>query len=191
MLLLSETLTNVPVMSLQTGSELARTLDPILDPRSLTIVALYVDGPQIDTRPSVLHVSDIRESGELGYIVDNSDVLMSTEGLVRLEEIINFHFSLIGMPVFDEENKSIGKVSDYSYEPSSYTVQQLYVRQPFLKSLSAVSNIIHRRQVVAIKKDRIIVESASLKDRITENANAARAFVNPFRGSQPESIDRR
>lgn len=189
MLLLSETLTHVPIMSLQTGTELARTIDPIIDPRNLTVIAMYVEGPLIDVRPSVLHISDIRESGELGYIVNDSSVLMATEGLVRLQEIVDFQFTLIGTPVYDDVGNSLGKVSDYAYEPTSFNVQQLYIKQPLLKSLSVVSNIIHRKQIIAIKKDRIIVESPTIKERITEKAHAARTFANPFRSSQPESID--
>lgn len=177
-------------MSLQTGTELARTGEAIIDPRNLTIIALYVQGPQIDVHPSVLHISDIRESGVLGFIVNDSSVLMSTEGLVRLEEILNFHFTLIGTAIYDTNGKHLGKVADYAFEPASYTIQQLYVQQSFLKSISVVSNIIHRNQIVSVTKERIVVESASIKDKIVENAEAARAFVNPFRSTQAEPIDR-
>ncbi|MBC7746520.1 hypothetical protein H7Y40_00895 [Pedobacter sp.] len=189
MLLLSDKLVNVPVMSLQTGTELARTSETIVDPRTLTIVALYVEGPQIDIVPSVLHVADIREAGELGFIVNDSNVLMSTEGLVRLQLIIDFDFTLAGTAVYDDHGKHLGKVADYAFDPASYTIQQIYTHQSFFKSLSVVSNIIHRRQIISVTKERIIVESATIKDRIAENAEAARAFVNPFRGTQAEPTD--
>lgn len=190
MLLLSDKLTNIPIMSLQTGTELARTDEAIIDPRNLNIIALYVHGPQIDVHPSVLHIADIREAGELGFIVNDSNILMSTEGLVRLEEIINFHFTLIGTAIYDTNSKHLGKVADYAFEPTTYTIQQLYAHQSLFKSLSVMSNIIHRKQIVSVTKDRIIVESASIKDKIVENAEAARAFVNPFRSPQAEPIDR-
>lgn len=191
MLLLSDKLINVPVMSLQTGTELARTSEPIIDPRTLTIPALYVEGPQLDHSPSVLHVTDIRETGDLGFIVNDSDVLMSTDGLVRLQEVINFRFNLIGTPVYDDGGKSIGKVTDYAFEPTGYTIQQLHTHQSLFKSLSIASNIIHRSQILSVTKDRIIVKSPTIKERVVESAEAAKALVNPFRGTQPEQITRR
>ena len=190
MLLLSNRLTNVPVMSLQTGTELARTSQPIIDPRNLTIIALYVEGPQIDTNPSILHVADIREAGELGFIVNDSNVLMSAEGLVRLQEIIDFDFTLIATAVYDDHGNHLGKITDYTFEPTSYTIQQLYTHQSFFKSLSVISNIIHRKQIISVTKERVIVKSATIKDKLVENAEVARAFVNPFRGSQVEPTDR-
>ena len=42
MLLPIERLLNAPIMSLQTGAELARISEPIIDPRSMAIVAFYV-----------------------------------------------------------------------------------------------------------------------------------------------------
>lgn len=191
MLLLSDKLLDVPVMSLQTGAELARTGEPIIDPRNLTIVAVYVSGPALETNPSVLHISDIREVSDIGYIVDDSNVLMSTEGLVRLEEIIGFDFMLIGSRVKDRHGTKLGKVIDYAYEPSSFTVQQLHTNQSLLRSLSNASNIISRQQIIAVTDKEIIVDVASIKDRIVENAHHAGNLVNPFRGStQPEQSER-
>lgn len=192
MLLLSDKLFDVPVMSLQTGAELARCGEPIIDPRNLTIVAMYVSGPTLESDPAVLHISDVREVSDIGYIVDDSNVLMSTEGLIRLQEIIGFGFNLIGSTVKDEHGSKLGKVIDYAYDPSSFYVQQLHTNQSLLRSLSNVSNIISRQQIIAVTDKEIIVDVASIKDRIVENAQSAGNLVNPFRGNtQPEQTKRR
>ena len=47
-------------MSLQTGTEIARTHAAIIDPRKLQIVAFYVQGQLIENHPSVLFIEDIR-----------------------------------------------------------------------------------------------------------------------------------
>jgi len=186
MLLLSETLTSTPVLSLQSGAELAQTAEPIIDPRDLTIEAFYVTGPVSDG-PLVLHVSDIRETGNLGHIVDDSTKLMPLDDLVRLQQIIDFGFSLVGNMVFDERGNKLGKVSDYSYEPGSYTVQQLYIKQPILKRVAATSAIVRRTQIISVANEKIIVRSPTIRDQISKKANEAQSFVNPFRGqSRPE-----
>lgn len=192
MLLLSDKLVNVPVMSLQTGMELAKTHQTIIDPRTLTILAMYVEGNNIESTPAVLHASDIREVSDIGYIVNDSSALMSTDGLIRLQEIIDFQFMLIGTPVRDKHGNKLGKVEDFAYDPQSFSIMQLYTHQSLLKSLSTTSNIIHRHQIVSVTNELIVVDIASIKDRIVENAHNARSMVNPFRGTstQPEPTHR-
>lgn len=192
MLLLSDKLQNVPIMSLQTGAELARTQDLIIDPRNLKIIAVSVAGPTLESNPSVLHMSDIREVSDIGYIVDDSNALMSTEGLVRLQEVIGFHFELIGTQVKDRHDNKLGKVSDFAYDPTSFNIMQIHTAQSLLKSLATASNIVHRNQILSVTNECIVVDIATIKDKIVENAQHARLMVNnPFRVTQPEPTNRR
>lgn len=174
-------------MSLQTGTELARISEPIIDPRQMTIVAFYVDGRMLDQHPSILHVADIRELSDIGIIIDDSDKLMSPDGLVRLQQIIDFKFKLIGIRVVDEQGHKLGKVNDYVIEPETYGVAQLYTEQSLLRSFSTVSGVIHRSQIVSVTNDRIIVSNPTIRDKVTETAKAT-GFSNPFRKNElPES----
>ena len=145
MLLLSEKLSDVPITSLQTGSELAKTAEAIIEPKDLSVVATYVVGPSIGSDPHVLFMSDIRESGELGFIVDDSNSIMTLEGLVRLQSVIDEGFKLLGILVVDSQGDKIGKVSDFSYNPVDYMVYQLFVKTTFLRGLMSDTRIIHRR----------------------------------------------
>jgi uncharacterized protein YrrD len=173
-------------MSLQTGAELARTTEIIVDPRSLSIVAIYVDGASLDVRPSVLHTADIRELGPIGCIVDDSSALMELDGLVRLEEIVNFNFKLFGMPVIDEDGRKLGKVEDITFESDGYTVQQLITHQSILSSLTNASHVIGRSQVVTITSEHIIVRSASIAHEISNSIQQGAAMMNPFKKPQTE-----
>lgn len=173
-------------MSLQTGEEVARTSDMIIDPRTLTIVALVVHGPQVEASPAVLHTEDIREFGELGFIVDDSSKLMELEGLVRLQQIIDFHFDIMRCTVYDKSGKKLGRVNDFSFDPGSYTVQQIYIKESLLKSLTSTSHIIHRSQIVSIDNQKIIVDSPTVTAHDEHLADTRGAFVNPFRQATPQ-----
>jgi sporulation protein YlmC with PRC-barrel domain len=186
MLLLSEKLLQVPVMSLQTGTQLALTTDVIVDPKNLTITACYVAGEGVDSDPSVLFMEDIREAGELGFIIDDSTRLMPLEGLVRLQAIIDTGFTLIGAQVVDIRGNKVGKVTDYSFTPLGYTVQQLFVKPGFVQSLLHASRIIHRKQILDIKDNVIIVDSPDVTEKIREKAEKAGSLVNPFRSPDIE-----
>ena len=190
MLLPIERLIEAPIMSLQTGAELARIQEPIIDPRSLTIVAFYVKGSLLEDNPSILHVSDIRELSDIGIIIDDSDKLMGTDGLVRLQEIIDFEFKLEGVKVEDELGHKLGKVTDYSITPDNYEIVQIYTEQSILRSLSSASNVIHRSQIISVTNQLITVKSATLPAEEAKST-VSDAFVNPFRASpQHETIKR-
>jgi sporulation protein YlmC with PRC-barrel domain len=179
MLLLNSQLQNVPIMSLQSGSSLGTTAEPIIDPRKLQIVAYYVTGPRIQAK-SVVHTSDIREFGPLGFIVDSADNVMELDDdLIRLKEVINFNFSLLGKTVVDDTKKRLGKVGEYTIESDGFTVQKLHVTQTVIKNFTNSNLVIHRSQIVEITDSKIIVKSATLP----ETTGLVQA-INPFRKNQ-------
>lgn len=178
MLLLNKQVTNLPIMSLQSGGQLGVATETIIDPRKLQIVAFYVDGPRIHKK-SILHSVDIREIGPLGFIVDSADNIMELdENLVRLQEIIDFKFTLLGKLVVDDQKKKLGKVAEYSVENGGLYIQKLHVSQSVVKNLTSTNLIIHRSQIVEITDEKIIVRSAT----IPQAAGLVQA-LNPFRKS--------
>jgi uncharacterized protein YrrD len=189
MLISIDNLLGTPIMSLQTGTQLAQTTSAIVDPRQLTIVAFYVEGPGLEQSPSILHPSDIRELSDIGMIIDDADKLMGLDGLVRLEEVINFNFVLDGLKVIDEQGRKLGKVSGYSVDTSNYTIMQVYTERSIIRSFSTTGNTIHRTQIVSVSNDALIVQSPTVRDDAKQVAkDAGHAFVNPFRpGAQPDS----
>ena len=66
-------------MSLQTGSELARTSRAVIDPRNLSIVAYQ--------SPSLLRIADVREIGPLGLIIDSADELIMPSDVLKIKEL--------------------------------------------------------------------------------------------------------
>lgn len=173
-------------MSLQTGTRLAETTEPIIDPGSLTILASYVEGQNLDTTPSVLFMEDIREAGELGFIIDDSSRLMPLEGLVRLQGIIDEEFSLIGILVVDKRGAKIGKVINYSFSPEDYAVQQLFVKPGLLQSIMHDTRIIHRNQIIDVTNKVITIDTPDVKDSLKDRAEKASTYVNPFRSPDIE-----
>lgn len=187
MLISIDNLIGVPVMSLQTGAQLAETTAAIVDPRQLSIAAFYVDGPGLEQTPSILHPVDIRELSDIGIIVDDTDKLMSLDGLVRLQEIIDFEFDLIGLKVIDEHRRKLGKVASYSIETTNYSVMQIYTSQSLIRSLSTMGNTIHREQIISVTNDVMVVQSPTVREEVTKVARDT--FVNPFRSgdAQPDN----
>jgi len=180
MLFLKERLEHMPIMSLQTGAQIAETGQFIIDPRQLKIVAFYCTGPRLDTNPAILNVSDIREIGEMGVIVDSADVLMSPEDLVRLQEVLNYNFALDNKYVITESGDKIGTVINYTLDSTTLYVVKLQVRPGLWQSWTTTELVIDRSQIVQVTDDEVVVKDAHVKDE-KRVAAAKPVLENPFR----------
>lgn len=183
MLLLGEKLLNMPVMGIHTGTRLAVTKEPIVDPANLKIVAYEVDGPRIDVHPTYLRIADIRELSDIGMIIDSSDEFVGYDDVVRLQKLIDLKFRLPGIHVIDENHRKIGKVKDFIVDTGSFVVQQLIVDKNFLKSLAEPEVIIHRSQIIEISDTLITVKSGLNRRAITATPPTELKFMNPFRSN--------
>lgn len=180
MLITGERLLNAPVLGLQTGGELARIRKAVIDPATLEILAFELEGPQLDTEPSLLRIADVREFSDIGLIVDSSDEFVSPDDIIKLGEIYRLHFTLVGMPVIDERKRKLGKVNGYTVDTASFLVHQFSVKRPFLKSLNDTELLIHRTQITEINNEAIIVHSeADIPEPLMESVRTS--YVNPFR----------
>lgn len=190
MLISNKDLVNIPVMSLQTGGRLAIAINPLIDPRNLSIIAYELEGQSLDVKPSFLLISDVRELSNMGLIVDSSEEFVGLNDVIKLKEVFDFKFLLLGKKVVDEKNHRLGKVDGYSVEPASFIVKQLNVKRPLMKSLSDTELLIDRTQIISVSDDAITIKN---DEREPAPAKAStQVYTNPFRGTtpQPEAIDR-
>jgi len=186
MLLSSHYFHGTPLMSLQTGTRLGTINEPIIDPRQLQVLAYYVDGPLLDERPSIILIEDIREIGEIGFIIDSSDDITAPGDIIRLQEVIELGFELPGLKVIDEKNHHLGRVLDYNIDSTSFEIRQIRVKPPVIRMLGLSELMIHRDQIVKITNDRMIVKSTATQKKIEADRKTPRAYTNPFRGTTPQ-----
>ncbi len=190
MILLGSTIIDTPIMSIQTGNELARTTKAVIDPGTLAVLAYEVTGPSLDTSaPNLLRIADVREFSDIGFIVDSGDEFVHPSDVIKLQDIYDRHFPLLGMPVIDEKRHKLGKIIDFTLETGGFIIQQLTVRRPLLKSLNDTELLIHRSQIIEINNDAIVVHSEA-KVPEPELHEVVGSYVNPFRKAKPaqESI---
>jgi uncharacterized protein YrrD len=190
MLLFGSRLIGTPIMGLQTGTRLAITRAPIIDPSNLKIIAYEVDGPLLDERPSFIRVADVRELSDVGMIIDSNDEFIGVKDVISLKNIYELDFKLISLAVIDEAGNRLGKVDDYSLDTDNFIIQQLKVKRGIIKSLTDTELLIHRSQIVEIDDRKITVRTTAKKlEPITKPDKLT--YMNPFRSSAPQtdSID--
>jgi uncharacterized protein YrrD len=183
MLILGSRLHDTAVMSLQTGTRLARVRKPLIDPANLKIMAYEVDGPLLTEHPSFLRTDDIREMGTIGMIIDSTDELVGLHDIIKLEELHAHNFQLVGMSVIDEHRHKLGKVEDYTLETGDFIIQQLNIKRGIIKGLTDTGLLIHRSQITEINDKAIVVKSTTKKLPSPVMEATRHEYVNPFRGT--------
>lgn len=156
MLQLSASILNKSILSLRTGMPIATITAPIFNPNNLKIEGFYCQD-RFDKKELVLLYQDIREMLPQGYVVNDHDVLVEPSELIRLKEVLEIGFELIGKHVETISKVKVGKVSDYAVETETMFVQKIYVSQSILKSLTGGSLSIDRSQINEITPRRIII----------------------------------
>lgn len=182
-------LIGTPILSLQTGTELATIQNAVINPHNLSVVAYEVDGPNLDHKPSLLRTQDIRELSTIGVIIDSSDEFVEPEDVIKLNDIYHLHFQLIGKPVLDEKRNKLGKVQEYNLESGGFIIQQLTIKRPLLQSFNDPELLVHRSQVIEITDSAIVIKSKASAKPTAAKSN--QTYTNPFRQNtpQPEGTD--
>lgn len=157
MLLLSSSLLNQAVMSLRTGGEIAVTREFIINPNNLKIEGFYCED-RFEKSQLVLLSQDIRDYIKQGFVVDDHEVLVPPEELIRLQDILKLKFVLLGKPVISANKQRLGKVGDFAVDDASLYIQKLYVSQNLLKSFSGGTLSVDRNQIIEITDRKVVIQ---------------------------------
>lgn len=170
---LSKSVIGRPVMSLRTGRPVATTLEAIINPNNLKIEGFYCQDSVDKKKQLVLIYQDIRDIIPQGIVIDDHDVLTEPDELIRLKEIIDIGFELIGKQVITSTKKRLGKVSDYAIETSTLYIQKLYVTQSLIKSLASGNLGVDRSQIIEITNKRIVIQDPLQPKKSLSRSRAA------------------
>ncbi len=187
MLVTNSFLSGAPVLSVQAGGPIGYLSEPIVDPDNLKIVAFIVNGPLISKSNNVLDVVSIREYSKLGVIIDDIDELVATDDVIKIQKILALNFRLPGLKVETKKGSKLGRVIDFTVTDNDFTIQQIIVKRPVIKSFIDPELTISRNEIVEITDYKIIVkdEEKTLKQR-AEKEDFIPNFVNPFRKTEQD-----
>lgn len=169
MLVLSRDLANKRVLSLRTNTPIASITTPIINPDNLKIEGFYCQD-NFSKANLILLCQDIRETLPRGYIVNDHEVLVGREDLVRLKDVLDLNYDPINKQVETVSGHKVGKVTDYAVEIDSMYIQKLYVARPIYKNFTGGSLIVDRTQVNEITPKRIVIND--LLDSVPVQAKA-------------------
>lgn len=187
MLINNSRLIGCPILSLHVGGRIANVVETLVDPNTLKIIACRADGPLVGREiGEILPMASIREFSRLGMIVDSGDEFVEPDDIVRIKDLLELNFSLLGLKAETKKGHKLGKVSDFTVEPESWQVQQLIVQKPMIQSFLDPELTIARSQISEINDYKVIVKDSTEKSKVKNNSKAKAEnfspnFVNPFR----------
>lgn len=180
MILLGSAVLNAEIFSIQNGGKVARTTRAIINPANLQIIAFEVSGPLIQQHPALMLLSDVRELSNMGFIVDDIDQFIAPTDVVRVNDVYQLKFDIIGKLVLDEKRHKLGKVIDFTIDTTQFLIMQLSVKRPLLRSFNDTEILVHRSQIIEINDDSIVVHSQA-KTPEPELHEVVGSYINPFR----------
>lgn len=162
MLKLSQHIINLPVMSLRTSGKVATATSPIINPNNLQIEGWYCSDV-FNKSQMILLKQDVRDFVPQGIAIDDHEVLAEPGDLIRLKEILDLNFELIGKQVVTNHRRKLGKVTDYALDTLTMKIQKVYVSRPIYKSLTDGQLSIDRSQILEITPSKVVVRDVDIK----------------------------
>ena len=185
MLVYASKLIGAPILSMQASGPIGAIAGIIIDPDSLKILAFYISGG-IVKNANILDVKSIREYSRYGCVIDSADELAEKDDIIKVSKVIDLNFSLNGLKVETKKGTKLGKVIDYTVTSDDFTLQQIIVKRPLVKSFLDPELIIPRSEITEVTDYKIIVkdEEKTIQKK-AETTDFIPNFVNPFRKTEP------
>ena len=186
MLVSNSKLLNLPILSVQDSGPVGSIASTIIDPDSLKIIAFRIYGATNDEGGNILDVRSVREYSKYGLVIDSTDELISEGDVVKIQKVLELNFSLISLKVETKKGTKLGKITDFTVTEDNFSVQQIIVKRPTIKSFLDPELVIPRAEITEVTDYKIIVrdEEKVIKERALKE-DFVPNFVNPFRKTEP------
>lgn len=163
MLILASQIQDSPILSILNGHPVAVAGNMLINADKLEVAAVFCKSPGWRGENHVLLLRDIREYSRSGIIIDSLEDIEDIGEIIRLGDVMERNYQIIGKPVVTEGGHKLGKVEDYSVDTISNNIQKLYIKPSLLKNLMVNNLMVDRAHILKADDNQIIVSDASLK----------------------------
>lgn len=191
MLIDGQKLIGCPVLSLHVGRPIATTVESIIDPNDLKIIAFKLTGGVVGGDVGdILRSSSVREFSDIGMIVDSEDVFVSRTDIIKIDEIMSLEFKLIGLKVVTKKGSKLGKVKGYTVDSKTFEIIQIIVQRPAMKAFIDPELVVSRNEIIEVDDYTVTVKDEEEKIRKrAASEDFVPNFVNPFRQKNLSTIE--
>jgi len=150
------TIKDMPVLDLETGTVLGRVVSWIIHPRDQRVAAFLLDRSFPLQKWPVIVPADIAEYGPKMIIARNKDVIIPSQEVIGLPELIKHKMTITGFKAETASGKTLGIVGDAVFDTITSRVQKYYIRPRGLTGVIKSELVLPASKVVSIQKRRLI-----------------------------------
>lgn len=172
MLILASQIQDAPILSIRNGHPVAIAGKMLVNADKLEVAALFCKSPGWRGDNHVLLLRDIREYSRSGIIIDSLEDIEDIGEIIRLGDLVERNYQVIGKPVVTESGTKLGKVEDYSVETIGNKIEKLYIKPSLLKNLMVNNLMVDRKHIIKAEDDKVTVSDASLTSPAKVKAGA-------------------
>lgn len=151
--LLHSNIAGLPVAAAEQRAKIGIVKDLVISPDDGAILGIIIGIGLMYLNPKIITWQDIRSLAKDGVVTSSSDDLLPMKEVIRIKNLLESHFNLIGLPVFTASDEKLGKVYDYTIETALGQ----------LKSIICPGRIITKSKIIRIESKKIIVASGVKK----------------------------
>lgn len=159
-------LLNLPIAALDVQGKIGEIKKIIIDPTNGNVLGFLIQTGGVFSAKKVIASLDIREWDTNGLVTESIENLIEQGEIIRIKEILDEDFSLIGLKAKTESGKNLGQVEDFLIDTENQCVVKYY-----LKDLLGKKRVLSYDRVIKIDKEIIF------SDDVSEPTNAANALA--------------
>ena len=137
--------------------------DLIIDPATGKILAFVVN----INKKLIVTPLDVLSWGE-NIKVHNGDAIIDANEVLRVENVLKNQIKVLSNKVYTKNGEYLGKVIDYSVDNKSYLLKNLFISKGFLGLIRYQSRIIPYKDIIEIKRDKIIIRDILKKIKVNQ-----------------------
>lgn len=145
-------LIGLPVLS-EFGELLTRVIDIVINPENGKVV-----GFKVYPEDHVIAPIDVL-SLEKALIISSHEDILKTEDLFQVREVLKKNIKIYKNQVVTQDGTFLGRVIDFAIHPKLFTLTQIAVAKTALGIFYYSKHLINSKDIIEIKKDRIIVKN--------------------------------
>ncbi len=162
MLKLFESIPGALVLSLRTGGPVGKITNALINPNNLYIEGWFVEDNR-SKKQLILLSNDVRDILPQGFAINDHEVLVEQQELVRLKDLFELNFRVLNLRVTSESGRNYGKINDFAFDTGDFFIHKLYAGQSLVKNFSGGTLSIDRSQIIEVTNRRIIIEDPTEK----------------------------
>lgn len=141
----------LPTGAIDEGALIGTVKQAVVSPEAARVIGFLVKIKGLFRGQKVISFQDVVDIDTQGLVINSRDNLVSENEIVRIKELVDSRFSLIGLSARTKNKKYLGRVSDAVIESTSGDIIRVYVKYFWDE------RIFERSMIHEIKKDEIIL----------------------------------